>query len=253
MAVKGPRLEVIGIAGLPEIEEGDDLTDMIIRGLEGQGLKLQEGDAIVVTHKIVSKAEGRIRKISDVTPSNFAKTLAKVIRKDARLVEIILQESKRLIKMSKGILICETKHGFICANAGVDQSNVSPGTVTLLPLDADASAEKLSRGLRRRTGVDVPVVISDTFGRPWREGQVDVAIGVFGMKPIKDYRGIKDKQGYELRVTQIAIADQLASAAELVMGKTDGVPVVLIRGARFDRGVGAARQLIRRADRDLFR
>jgi coenzyme F420-0:L-glutamate ligase/coenzyme F420-1:gamma-L-glutamate ligase len=225
----------------------------MIGSLDSQGVELQDGDIIIVTHKIVSKAEGRIRRITDVTPSDFAKTLAKVIGKDARLVEIILQESKRLIKVSRRILICETKHGFICANAGVDQSNVPLGTVTLLPVDADASAENLRRRLRRRTGVDLPVIISDTFGRPWREGQVNVAIGVSGLTPIKDYRGFKDKQGYELRVTQIAVADHLASAAELVMGKTDEVPAVLIRGAHPDRGRGSAKQLIRRADRDLFR
>jgi coenzyme F420-0:L-glutamate ligase/coenzyme F420-1:gamma-L-glutamate ligase len=209
---------------------------------------------VVVTQKIVSKAEGRLVDLTTVEPSPFAHQFAAAHGKDPRHVEVVLRESRRIVKMDRGILITETHHGFICANAGVDASNV-PGAdvVCLLPVDPDASAERICQGLAARLGLALAVVISDTFGRVWRVGQTNVAIGVAGLRPVQSYVGQRDPHGYDLRVTQLAVADEVAGAAELVMGKTVGVPVAVVRGLAAHLGPGTARDLLRAPEEDLFR
>jgi coenzyme F420-0:L-glutamate ligase/coenzyme F420-1:gamma-L-glutamate ligase len=222
--------------------------------VRGQRLTLEDGDILVVTQKVVSKAEGRIVALESVAPGAFARQIAEQWEKDARLVEVVLGESKRIVRMDHGVMICETKHGLICANAGVDSSNVETlGTVALLPVDPDASAEGLRRRIEQSAGVSTAVVITDTFGRPWREGHVNFAIGVAGMLPLHDYTGQHDPAGYELRVTSMAVADELAAAAELAHGKLDRVPVAIVRGYHYPRGAGTARDLLRDPEKDLFR
>lgn len=247
------RLEILGVPGIPEVHPGDDLVRLLLAALGRQSIALQNGDIIVVTQKVLSKAEGQLVKLDEVSPSAFAETIAKATRKDPRLVEVILSESKRIVKMARGVVIVETKHGFVCANAGVDQSNVDVGYVALLPKDPDLSARRFRLKVKKALNVDVAVIISDTFGRPWREGQTDVAIGVSGLEPIRDYRGIRDAYGYELKVTEIAVADELAAAAELIIGKLERVPIAIIRGCQFPAVEGTARKLIRRPSKDLFR
>lgn len=248
------QFQVIGITGIPEIIPGDNLPEIILRALFHQKISLEEKDILVVKQKIVSKAEGQLVRLQDIIPSEFARYIAKQMGKDPRHIEVILRETKRVVKMDRGILIVETKHGFVCANAGVDESNVGgEETLSLLPIDPDESANKLREYFLQQTGVSIAVIISDTFGRPWREGLVDVAIGVSGLKPIKDYKGQKDPSGYVLKVTETAIADELASAAELVMGKTTGIPVTLIRGYDYAFEKGKGSELIRPLEKDLFR
>jgi len=251
------ELRIIGLDGIPEVHPGDDLHALIAGAIDGSGQGLREDDVIVVTHKIVSKAEGRLVDLRSVTPSDFARRWAERFDKDARQVEVVLGETRRIVRMERGILITETHHGFICANAGVDQSNVSPETVTLLPVDPDRSAEGIRRALDNRFGLErgPGVVISDSFGRPWRTGIVNIAIGVAGMAPLADYRGMYDASGYELHVSVMAVADELAAAAELVMNKLDARPVVLIRGYQPPTGAphGSGRDLILDPTRDLFR
>ncbi len=248
------ELRVIPVQGIGEIHPGDDLAATILDALGQQGEALQDNDILVVTQKIVSKAEGRIIDPSTIEPSAFAQELAQQGRKDAHHYEVVLRESRRIVRMDHGVLITETKHGLICANSGVDESNVGGGhLLTLLPEDPDASAANLRAAFAARTGAQVAVIISDTFGRPWREGQVNFAIGLSGMDPVHDYVGQRDTYGYELHVSVIAVADELASAAELVMGKVDKVPVALIRGFAYTPGDGHARSLIRDAASDLFR
>jgi coenzyme F420-0:L-glutamate ligase/coenzyme F420-1:gamma-L-glutamate ligase len=244
------ELRIIPVRGIGEVRPGDDLAATLLTALEQQGLQLADGDVLVVTQKIVSKAEGRIVDPESVEPSHMARMAAAQGVKDASHYEVVLRESRRIVKMDRGVLVTETHHGLICANAGVDESNVAGGrAVTLLPVDPDASAA----ALRARMGADVAVIISDTFGRPWREGQVNVAIGVAGMAPLADYGGQQDGYGYMMRASIIAIADELASAAELVMGKIDAVPVAVIRGYAYTPAEGSARQLIRAPEKDLFR
>lgn len=248
------EVRVIGVEGIPEVRPGDDLGALILDALDRQGLRLEDGDVVVVTQKVVSKAEGRIVDLTTVEPSAFARNIADRTGKDPRHVEVVLRESVRVVRMDRGIIIAETRHGFVCANAGVDASNVGPGPlVTLLPEDPDASAARIRARLVAATGADVAVIISDTFGRPWREGITNVAIGVAGMLPIRSYVGLQDPYGYPLRVSNVAVADELASAAELVTGKLQGVPVAVIKGYDYPRGEGSARMLVRPADRDLFR
>ncbi len=248
-----PRLEVLGIGGLPEVRPGDDLPALIVAATAAQGTPLETGDVLVVSQKIVSKAEGRLVRLEEVTPSAFALEVARDLKKDPRLIEIILWESRRIVRMDRGILIAETHHGQVCANAGVDQSNVGAGWVSLLPEDPDASARAILEGVRARAGVEVAVIVADTFGRPWREGLHNVAIGVAGMRAIRSYLGVKDPYGYTLQATLLAVADELAGAAELVMGKLDAVPVALIRGYPYTPGPGSARELLRDPAQDLFR
>lgn len=248
------EVRIIGIEGLPEVRPGDDLPALILDAARRQGFAFETGDVLVVTQKVVSKAEGRIIDLASVEPGPFAQEIARRWEKDARVVEVVLRESARIVRMDRGVLICETKHGFVCANAGVDASNVERlGTVALLPEDPDASAEAIRRRVEAATGASVAVVVTDTFGRPWREGHVNFAIGVAGMEPVVDYAGQTDPAGYELRVTQMAVADELAAAAELVQGKLARVPVAVVRGYRWQPGDGSARRLIRDAERDLFR
>jgi coenzyme F420-0:L-glutamate ligase/coenzyme F420-1:gamma-L-glutamate ligase len=237
-----------------EVRQGDDLAALIWQALAAQGETLQTADVVVVTQKIVSKAEGRVVRLADVQPSDFARRYGEQWGKDPGYVEIVLRESRRIVKMDRGVLITETHHGLICANAGVDESNVAGGgSVTLLPVDSEASAERIRAGLQQRAACELAVLVSDTFGRPWRDGLVNVAIGVAGLRPVRSYIGQVDPYGYPLKVSEIAFADEVASAAELVMGKTDAVPVAIVRGARYESGPGSAQQLIRPADRDLFR
>ena len=249
-----PQLQVIGLVGLPEVRPGDDLPSLIIEAARKQGARLQDGDVLVVTQKVVSKAEGRLVDLRDVQPSARAREVAKATGRDPRLVEVILRESRRIVRQAGQVLITETKHGFVCANAGVDASNVGGGDlVALLPEDPDRSAEAIRRAIEERAGVSVAVIVSDTFGRPWREGHTNVAVGVAGMSPVRDYVGQRDPFGYELRVSTMAVADELAGAAEPVMGKLSRVPVAIVRGFAFEPGAGTARELIRPPQRDLFR
>jgi coenzyme F420-0:L-glutamate ligase/coenzyme F420-1:gamma-L-glutamate ligase len=226
------ELRVIGLPPLPEVRAGDDLARQIGDAIDASGLGLIDGDILVVTHKIASKAEGRLVSLNAFEPSDLASRFADAWGKDARQVEAALREATRVVRMDRGVLIAETRHGFICANAGVDASNAAEERVCLLPIDPDLSAGTIRDELRRRFGVDPGVIISDSFGRPWRNGIVNVAIGVSGLAPLADYRGLTDGAGYELHVTVIAVADELASAAELVMHKLEQRPVALIRGYR---------------------
>lgn len=251
------ELRILGIDGIPEITPQHDLHRVIGDAIEASGHGLTNDDVLVVTHKIVSKAEGRLVDLREVTPSDFARRWAERFDKDPRQVEVVLGETKRIVRMDRGVLIAETHHGFICANAGVDQSNVSSETVCLLPVDPDASAAAIRATLADRFGLDggPGIVISDSFGRPWRAGIVNVAVGVAGIAPLADYRGMFDSAGYELHVSVLAVADELAAAAELVMNKLDARPVVLIRGYQLPTGsvAGTARDMVLDPARDLFR
>ncbi len=247
-------ISIIPVRGIPDIRKGAPLGRLIVDQLKEQGEGFQLGDIAIVSQKIVSKAEGMVVPLSKVRPSDFAKTIAKESGKDPRQVEVILGETKKIIRMKGGHLITETKHGFICANAGVDQSNVGTGdAVTLLPRNSDASADTIRKTIHQITGRTVPVIITDTFGRAWRMGQVNFAIGISGLKPIHDYRGTRDMYMRTLQVTEIAIADELACAAELVMNKADRVPVAIIRGYKAPMGHGRAKELLRPEEFDLFR
>jgi coenzyme F420-0:L-glutamate ligase / coenzyme F420-1:gamma-L-glutamate ligase len=247
-------ISIIPVKGIPDIRKGEALGRLIVDRVKAQGESFRSGDITVVSQKIVSKAEGRVVSLSKVIPSDFAKTIANNGGKDPRHVEVVLRESDKIIRMRGGHLITETKHGFICANAGVDQSNVgSKESVTLLPRDSDASADRIRKTIHQMTGKVVPVIITDTFGRAWRMGQVNFAIGVSGMKPIHDYRGTRDMYRRKLQVTEIAVADELSCAAELVMNKADRVPVAIIRGYKAPRGQGRIKELLRPEEFDLFR
>ncbi len=247
-------IQIIGLRKLPLIKEGDNVADHIVKAAREEHVEIVGGDVIVIAQKIISKAEGGVVHLKSVTPSPKAEEIAKISDKDPRHVEVILRESAKVIRSRGPHLIVETRHGFVCANAGVDKSNVEdPDTITVLPIDGDKSAREIRRKIRDLTGADVGVIISDTFGRAWRIGQVNVAIGVDGLRPIVDYRGQKDMFGYVLNVTQMALADELASAAELVMKKSDGVPVAIVRGCDYTSGKGSARDLIRPEQEDLFR
>jgi len=245
-------LRVVPVRGIPDVHPGDDLGALVVSAIVGDGERLAAGDVVVVAQKVVSKAEGRVVRLGDVEPSARATEWAAAYGKDARVVETVLREARRIVRMERGVLIAETVHGFICANAGVDASNVPAGCVTLLPLDPDASAEGLRVRFSGEFGVPVGVIVADTFGRPWREGAVNVAIGVAGLRPLLDYRGCADRYGRRLQSTIIAVADELASAAELVMQKTSRTPAAIISGADC-LGEGSSRALVRAASQDLFR
>lgn len=247
-------IQILGLRRLPLIRRGDDVANRIVEAAKEERVRIESGDVLVVAQKIVSKAEGGTISLKTVTPSSMAEEIAKESGKDPRHVEAILQQSKKIIRRKDAHLIVETRHGFVCANAGVDKSNVEdPDSITVLPVDADQSAHAIRERIRQLTGADVGVIISDTFGRAWRIGQVNVAIGVDGLRPVIDYRGQKDMFGYVLNVTQMAAADELASAAELVMGKSDRVPVAVIKGYGYVPGEGSAKELIRPEQDDLFR
>jgi len=252
VAARQPDLRLFALEGIPEIQPGDDLAGLILTAQLADPLR--DGDVLVVAQKAVSKAEGRLVDLRTVEPSDFARRHAEANERDPRHIEVILREARRLVRMDRGLMVCETRHGFICANAGVDMSNV-PGqdVACLLPIDSDLSATKLRQALRERAGVDVAVIISDTFGRPWREGVVNVAIGVAGMDPLESFVGKTDPYGYELHATIMAPADELASAAELVMGKLRQAPAVVVRGYPYVHAEGSSRALVRDAAKDLFR
>ena len=248
------EFRVIGISGIPEAVPGMDLVAVILEAAQAQGISVEGEDILVITQKIVSKSEGELVDLATVTPSSLAEEWAEAYDRDPRMIEVALRESRRISRMDRGILVTETRHGFYCVNSGVDASNV-PGEsiVTLLPKDPDASARRIREGVHERTGFRVAVIITDTWGRPWREGLTNFAIGAAGMDVLKDYRGTQDPHGHELQATAIAVADELAAAAELVMGKVDQIPVAIIRGYPYSPAEGTARDLIREPDRDLYR
>jgi len=248
------RLELIGLEDIGTVALGDAIGKLICEACARQKIDLRDDDVLVVAQKIVSKSEGRIVVLDDVQPSARAIELARELDKEPALVEVILGESRRVIRTGGRALIVETHHGFVCANAGVDQSNVGPRQVTLLPKDPDRSAQKIRKEIQQWTDRHPAVIISDSFGRAWRIGTVDVAIGVAGMKPIKDERGLADCYGYQLKAAVAAVADEIAAAAELVMGKRDRVPVVVVRGYGVEKKEdGTAQELHRPEAEDLFR
>ena len=258
MAEPAPRVEVLALEGIPEIEPGDDVAAMIVQALDRTPgvAPVTEADLLIVTQKVVSKAEGAVVDLATVSPRPEAVEFAERWDRDARQVEVVLREARRVVRMDHGVLITETQHGFVCANGGVDASNVGPRSgeiVTLLPRDPDGSAAIIRGAVRDATGVDVPVIVSDSFGRPWRWGIVDVAIGVSGLEPLEDLRGTPDHDGRTMRSTVRAVADELASAAELAFGKSTGRPVALVRGAAFRRGEGSIRDVLMPESFDLFR
>ena len=250
---RASRLEVFGIRGLPEFRSGDDLATLALAAAAEQGTPFAPGDVVVLSQKAVSKVEGRLVQLADVVPSALAVEVGHAHKKDPRLIEVIFRESRRIVRMDRGVLITETRHGLICANAGVDQSNVGLGWASLLPEDPDASARAFADRVRAAQGVDVAVIVADTFGRPWREGLVNVAIGVAGLRALQTFLGVPDAHGYTLQATILAVADELAGAAELVMGKLDQVPIAVVRGYRYEPGTGSARELLRDPNIDLFR
>jgi coenzyme F420-0:L-glutamate ligase/coenzyme F420-1:gamma-L-glutamate ligase len=254
----GGRVEILALAGIPEIRPGDPLGRLIGDALERTAgtLPLRDGDVLVVTQKIVSKAEGALVDLRTVEPRPEAIAWAAAWGRDARQIEVVLREARRIVRMERGVLITETPHGFICANGGVDASNVGPASgdlVTLLPADPDASAARIRDGLRARFGHDLAVVVSDSFGRPWRSGIVDVALGVAGLHPLDDLRGRPDADGRPMRTTIRAVADEIASAAELALGKVAGRPVALVRGAAPPIGAGSIAEGLMPPENDLFR
>ena len=245
---------IFAVGGIPEVVEGDDLAALIDAALRAQETPLEAGDALIVTQKIVSKAEGRVVRLDDVEAGAFAEAWAAQWERDPRAVELVLRESSRIVRMTRGLILSETRHGWVCANAGVDQSNVGGGlAVALLPIDSSASAAAIRKGLAALGQIDVPVIVTDTFGRPWRNGLTNVAIGVSGMNPIRSYIGEVDEAGYDLRVTEMAIVDELASAAEPVMNKLDKVPVAVVRGLDIPLEEYDHSSLVRPAEMDLFR
>lgn len=252
--VQPRELRIIPVRFADEIKPGDSLADKFLAALRQHKLTLADGDILVVKHKIVSKAEGRLVELDSIRPSASSRSWARRYKLDPRVTELALAESRRIVRRRRGVLITETRQGLICANSGVDVSNVNGGRhALLLPADPDDSAQRLHRELKKRMKLSVPVIITDSFGRPWREGLTDVAIGVAGMKALHDYRGQRDPHGYPLRVSIEAVADELAGAAGLVCGKLAGTPVCIIRGFEYRRAKGSARELVRPAATDLFR
>jgi coenzyme F420-0:L-glutamate ligase / coenzyme F420-1:gamma-L-glutamate ligase len=248
------EIRIIPVTLSNEVQPGDSLPEQLIGALAKSRVRLAKGDVLVVKHKVVSKAEGQLVQLDTIKPSATSRAWARKYKLDARVTELALRESKRVIKRKNGVLITETRHGFICANSGVDVSNVDGGEhALLLPKDPDRTAERLRAAVKKRLGVAIAVIISDSFGRPWREGLTEVAIGIAGMKAIEDYRAQRDPHGYELRVTLDAVADELACAAGLVAGKLNRTPFVIIRGFAYQPGRGSSRSLLRPAAQDLFR
>lgn len=248
-----PRYEVIGVEGIGEVRPGDDVARLIVEAAARQVTPVASGDLLVIGQKIVSKAEGRLVKLADVQPSPIAVAMAPGLAKDPRLVEVILRESRRVVRMDKGVLITETHHGWICANAGIDQSNVDADAVALLPEDSDRSARGVRDRVRALAGVEVFVIVTDTFGRPWREGLTNVAIGIAGFAPLLSYLGERDPAGRPLQATILALADELAGAAEPVMGKLDRIPAAIVRGLALRPSEEGSKPLLRDPARDLFR
>ena len=252
-AVTASSIQILALPGLPEIHPNDNLAKLIFEAARDQQFVVRERDVFVIAQKVVSKAEGRIVRLDSIVPSVRATEWAAEWKKDARQVEVVLRESKRIVRMERGLIIAETRHGFVCANAGVDASNAPHGCVILLPEDADRSARELQTALTEFFGAPVGVIISDTVGRPWRRGLTNVALGVAGIAPLLDYRGTGDRSGKTLHATVLAIADEIAAAAELVMGKSEGMPVAIVRGAPQGNFGAGAIDLVRDAESDLFR
>jgi coenzyme F420-0:L-glutamate ligase/coenzyme F420-1:gamma-L-glutamate ligase len=249
------RIEIIAITGLPEVIDGDDLSVMIFDAARDQGCDFEEGDVVVIAQKIVSKSEGAIVDLKTVTPSKQAHELAETVQKDPRLVEVILQQSVQIVRAAPGVLITETIHGLVCANSGVDSSNSAlDDQVIILPPDPDESARGLRSGLEKLAGVRIGVIVSDSFGRPWREGSTNVAVGIAGFEPLEDARGQGDDHGRVLRATVVAVADEIASASQLVMGEFGGIPAAIVRGAQITFSDSASAGLLQRSpETDLFR
>lgn len=251
-APRVPDVRVIGVTGVPLVQADDDLPALILDAAAAQGTPVEDGDVIVVTQRVVSKAEGRVVPLDTFEPSPYALAWSQRWDKDPRVTEAVLRESQRVVRQVRGVLITQTHHGFICANAGVDASNVGgQDLISLLPVDPDASCRAIRDATRAR-GIEVAVVMTDTFGRPWRDGHTNIAIGVAGLLPMRSYVGMPDMDGRELRVTTICVADELAGAGELVMGKLDGVPAAIVRGFPYEPGEGSARELVRPLELDLF-
>jgi coenzyme F420-0:L-glutamate ligase/coenzyme F420-1:gamma-L-glutamate ligase len=248
-----PRYEVIGIEGIGEVQPGDDIARLVLDAAARQRTPVAGGDVLVLSQKIVSKSEGRLLNLTEVTPSTMATTFATELGRDPRLIEVILRESRRVVRMDRGVLVTETRHGWVCANAGVDQSNVDAEMVALLPEDPDRSARAFRDAVRTHTRSDVYVIVADTFGRPWREGLVNIAIGVAGFAPLRSYLGERDPAGRPLQATILAIADELAAAAEPVMGKLDRIPAAIVRGLSLAASEEGSKALLRDPARDLFR
>jgi len=253
-SMRSGEVRILPIAVSGEILAGESLCARLLAAARSSGLRFKDGDVVVVKHKVVSKAEGAVVALEEIRPSAASRIWARRYGLDARVSELAIRESRRIVRQKRGVLITETRHGFVCANSGVDVSNVDGGRhAVLLPVDPDRSAAQLRREFRKQLGIEIAVIISDSFGRPWREGLTEVAIGVAGMRPLVDYRGRRDARGYALHATVDAVADELACAAGLVCGKLAGTPACIIRGYSYERGSGGARALIRPAQNDLFR
>lgn len=248
-----PSIEILALTGLPEIKPGDNLVALIVAVIHANKIKIGEGDIFVVAQKIVSKAEGSVVALDTIHPSARAMEWANQYDRDPRVIELVLREAHRIIKMERGVIIAETRHGFVCANAGVDVSNIDEGFAVLLPKDPDRAAAELHAQLSLEFTAHTPVIVSDTFGRPWREGLVNVALGVAGMPPMEDYRGTRDASGKPLHATILAVADEIASAAELVMRKSARIPVAIVKGMPHRPHAGSGAELIRKKENDLFR
>jgi coenzyme F420-0:L-glutamate ligase / coenzyme F420-1:gamma-L-glutamate ligase len=248
------EVRLIPVALAKEIVCGDSICHELLASLKQQRVELEAGDILVIKHKIISKAEGRVILLSTITPSTESLAWAKQYKLDARVIELAVRESRAVIRRKNGVLITETHHGFICANSGIDASNVDGGQqAVLLPKDPDHSAAKIRQALKKATGLSIPVIITDSFGRPWREGLTEFAIGIAGLKPLRDYRDQRDPHGYKLKASVEAIADELACAAGLICGKLNRVPACLVRGFHYEAGAGRARELLRPPATDLFR
>ena len=247
-------ISIIGIEGLPIIYPGDDLPKLIMDACEKENIIIENGDILVVTQKIISKSESCLVDLNTITPSNLAKKWAIEWDRDPRLIELVFQKSKRISKMQNGVLLTETEHGFYCINAGIDLSNVSGDNMaTYLPIDSDKSAFNIRNSIKKSLGIDTAIIVTDTWGRPWRFGVTNVAIGLSGMSPFRDYRGLSDANGMDLKASVIAVVDELAAASELVMNKLDNIPVCLVNGYKFVPDEGSINDLIRPPEQDLFR
>jgi len=248
------EIRILPIAVAEEVRPGAFLSEILLSAAKGAGLRFKDGDVLVVKHKVVSKSEGEIVALGKISPSRRSSNWARRYGMDARVSELALRESRRIVRRKNGVMITETRHGFVCANSGVDISNMDGGQhAVLLPKDPDRSAARLRTEIKRKTGTEVAVIVSDSFGRPWREGLTEVAIGLAGMRPLVDYRGRCDPHGYSLHATVDAVADELACAAGLVCGKLLGTPACIIRGYAYPKGKGRAHELVRPTERDLFR
>jgi len=252
-SIQSREIRAIPVRGMPDVQPGSSIPGLVLNALSAAKSPLLEGDILIIKHKIISKSERRIIRLDSVKPSARAREIAKRNQTDSRVIELALREAKRVVR-SQHVLITETQHGFVCANSGIDVSNVDGGvSAVLMPTDADKSAAQIHKDLKQQTGLHIPVIIADSFGRAWREGLCDVAIGAAGMRMSRDYRGERDPYGYRLRATEEAVADELAAMAGLVCGKDARIPACIIRGYTYPRGRGKARDLVRPAERDLFR